>query len=294
MILENLLNNCRISDRQIGKKIGISGGAVSARILKLEKSGVIVKNTLKVEPPVLGYGVFYVVITGQDTSEILKQIELLGRPFLVVPCIGGISVLGIVVKDNVSEKIKSAKQIMKDVRVLTIFEAMMPKYSFHFTKTDLLIMKELVEDPRLQIEKISEKTGFSSKTVKRCIDKFIESNAFQFTVTFDPIAMKNYIPFVILTEVETDVNGIIKDLESKLKGYFLQKPFVIKNQIVLFFVGKTIFELDEITQKVRNSKGIKSADLFIPKKIIFLNEWVNDAISVAMKSDKLHLVYETN
>ena len=31
-ILSRLLNNCRESDRQIGKELGMSGGAVSARI----------------------------------------------------------------------------------------------------------------------------------------------------------------------------------------------------------------------------------------------------------------------
>ena len=37
-ILSNLLNNCRESDRQIGMELGISGGAVSARIRKMEKN----------------------------------------------------------------------------------------------------------------------------------------------------------------------------------------------------------------------------------------------------------------
>ncbi len=34
-ILNVLLDNCRESDRQIGKKIGISGGAVKSRIQKM-------------------------------------------------------------------------------------------------------------------------------------------------------------------------------------------------------------------------------------------------------------------
>ena len=36
-ILSRLLNNCRESDRQIGMELGISGGAVRARIKKMEK-----------------------------------------------------------------------------------------------------------------------------------------------------------------------------------------------------------------------------------------------------------------
>ncbi len=36
-ILSSLLNNCRESDRQIGMKLGMSGGAVRARIRKMEE-----------------------------------------------------------------------------------------------------------------------------------------------------------------------------------------------------------------------------------------------------------------
>jgi len=46
-ILSRLLNNCRESDRQIGKVVGISGGAVKSRIKKIVGSGVIEYFTLK-------------------------------------------------------------------------------------------------------------------------------------------------------------------------------------------------------------------------------------------------------
>jgi len=66
-ILNVLLDNCREPDMQIGKKIGISGGAVKTRIQKMIDNKVIEKFTLKIEPPVLGYNLFYVVVTGLVT-----------------------------------------------------------------------------------------------------------------------------------------------------------------------------------------------------------------------------------
>ena len=60
-ILGRLLNNCRESDRQIGKDLGISGSSVRARVQKMEKSGIIEKFTVKVDPPLLGLGVMYIV-----------------------------------------------------------------------------------------------------------------------------------------------------------------------------------------------------------------------------------------
>ena len=40
-ILSRLLNNCRESDRQIGKELGISGGAVRVRIKKMQESALL-------------------------------------------------------------------------------------------------------------------------------------------------------------------------------------------------------------------------------------------------------------
>jgi len=82
-ILSRLLNNCRESDRQIGIKLGISGGAVRARIRKMEEGEVIGEFFIKVEPSVFGYGVLYFVVSGENIDEIFEQLSLVGEPFLI-------------------------------------------------------------------------------------------------------------------------------------------------------------------------------------------------------------------
>jgi len=75
---------------------------------------------------------------------------------------------------------------------------------------------------------------------------------------------------------------------------YLQIPFIAKNQIVLFMYSENIFKMDELTQKVRNVENVKSADLFIPKKISFYIDWLEKVIIDFKKSSKLHLTYQTN
>ncbi len=58
--------------------------------------------------------------------------------------------------------------------------------------------------------------------------------------------------------------------------------------------SRSVFDMDELTQKVRTIENIKSADLFIPKKISFYMKWIEDVIDDAKKSSKLHLTYQTN
>lgn len=293
-ILSRLLNNCRESDRQIGKELGISGGSVRARIRKMENSQVIENFIVKVDPPVLGLGVLYIVVSGENIKEILEQISLVGKPFFVVPCVGGVTVCGIVVKEDIHEKIKLANELMKDVRILSIFEAESPGFDSNLTKTDLEILNELMKDPRQKIESISKKTNLSTKTVTRCIEKINENEGIQFTLVYDPTKIENFIPHAILTWIEGDIKNTLKNLEKKFSESFLQIPFIAKNQIVLFMYSKDIYNMDDLTQQVRNVENIKSADLFIPKKITFLNEWLMSAIKELKKSPTLHLMYQTN
>jgi len=293
-ILTNLLNNCRESDRQIGINVGISGGAVKSRINKMLKSRVIKFFTLKIEPPALGYGVIYFVVTGEDLDEVLQQVKLIGEPFFVVPCVGGITVCSIVIKENVQQKLELAKNLMKNVRVLAIFEAESAGTSPNLTKTDLQIINELTKDPRQKIEELAKKTSLSTKTVTRSLDKLQTDETIQFTLVYEPTKIEGYIPYGILTWIDGNLKQILDVLENKFSEHFLQKPFLAKNQIVLFMYSDNIYKLDQLTQQIKKISGIRSADLFIPRKISLPQEWIKNAIAEAKKSPKLHLMYQMN
>jgi DNA-binding Lrp family transcriptional regulator len=291
-ILSYLLNNCRTPDRQIGKEIGISGVAVKSRIQKMLDQKIIEEFALKIEPPVLGYSVLYFVVIGKELDDILSKIRLVGEPFFVVPCVGGITVCSIVVRENPEQKMEIAKNILRDVRVLSIFEAKNPEIRSDLTKTDIEIIDILLREPRLKIEEIAKLSGFSTKTVARSLDKLQNDEAIQFTLIYNPRKMGEYIPFAILVGVTTEVKKTLRILEKEFSSSFLQKPFVHMDKIVMFSYSNNIFKIDEQIQKVQEIADMQSVDLFIPKKITFPNKWVKDAIEQAKRSKKLHLIPE--
>ena len=293
-ILSKLLNNCRESDRQIGIDLGMSGGAVNARIRKMQKLEIIEEFFIKVEPPVLGYGILYFVVSGENMKEVLEQVSLVGEPHFVAPCVGGITVCSIIVKENLEQKIELAKKLMKDFQVLSIFEAENPGFNTDLTKTDLEILEELIKDPRQKIETIAKNAKMSTKTITRCIEKLQKNEGIQFTTIYDPKKIKKFIPYAIITWIESDLKETLKEMNKEFSNTYLQIPFIAKNQIVLFMYSNNIYKIDELTQKVRNLKNVKSADLFIPKKISFYNKWLKNTIIDFKKSSKLHLTYQTN
>ena len=289
-ILSNLLNNCRESDRQIGQKIGLSGVAVKSRINKMLKSKLIEKFTLKIEPHLLGYNVIYLVTAGQDVNEIVKQVKLVGEPFFIVPCVGGISACGIVVKGEVEQKIAIINNLLKEVRILNIFEAEDAGIKSNLTKTDLDVIELLLKDPQEQIDIIAKNLHLSTKTVTRSIEKLQKNPAFQFTLTYDPSKIKPYISHAILCVVNGSIQNLLKTLEKQFEDHFMQIPFIAKNQIALFLYSEDIFEMDEMVQKARSVENVISAENFMPKKISLPYDWIRNAIKENRKSERLHLL----
>jgi DNA-binding Lrp family transcriptional regulator len=291
-IISNLLNNCRKPDRQIGKEIGISGSVVKSRIQKMIKNKIIEEFALKIEPHVLGFSVLYFVVKGKEIEDILKQIRFVGEPFFVVPCVGGITVCSIVVKEDPIKKMELAKRLLHDVRVLSIFEAKNPEIRSDLTKTDIKIIDILLEKPRLKIESIAKESGFSTKTITRSLEKLQNDEAIQFTIIHNPKKMGEFIPFTILVLVNGDVRKTLSKLTKIFSESFLQKPFLHLNQIVLFMFTDNVYKMDDLVKSAHEIETIQSVDLFIPKIISFPQKWARDAILAAKKSKRLHLIPE--
>ena len=221
---------------------------------------------------------------------------------MVVPCVGGITVCGVAVygDDNNSSgqmgrKADLARELMRDVRILSIFEAggqiRDPRCNDcgnNMTRTDMEVLRMLAESPRGRTDEMAEKMGVSAKTVARCRDKLYAMPDVQFTLTYDPQKLKGYIPYAVLAWTKGLPADALPRLDAEFSKYYLQPPFIAESQAVLFMYCKTIYEMDAITQRVRESPQVSSADLFIPKKISLYDQWLRDAIAEATSSPKLH------
>ena len=288
-ILSRLLNNCRKPDRQIGRELGISGGAVGTRINKLEKLGIIEKFCLKVEPPLLGLNMFYIVVNTQNQKEIIKNVKLAGMPFTIVPCVGGNTVIGVVVKEDMEQKIELLEKLMQNVRVMSVFEANNTMIKHNLTRTDLEILNHLTNNPRKKIEQLSKDTKLSTKTINRGLEKLQNNESIQFTLVFDPSKIEGFVCYAVVAITQDDIPQMLKKFEKEFSGDYLMTPFLAKNQIVLFMYSENIFEMDEMTEKIAKVEGTITTELFIPKKIDMPEKWLEKRLETLTKSQTLHI-----
>ncbi|MDC0202794.1 AsnC family transcriptional regulator [Candidatus Nitrosopelagicus sp.] len=288
-ILSRLLNNCRKPDRQIGRELGISGGAVGSRISKMQKLRIIEKFCLKVEPPLLGLNMFYIVVNTQNQKEIIKNVKLAGMPFAIVPCVGGNTVIGVIVKEDMKQKIELLEKLMENVRVMSVFEADNTKITHNLTRTDLEILNQLIEDPRKKIEQLSKDTKLSTKTINRGLEKLQDNELIQFTLVYDPSKIEGFLCYAVVAITQEDIPEMLKKFEKEFSEDYLMTPFLAKNQIVLFLYSESIFKMDEMTERVAKVEGTITTELFIPKKIDMPEKWLEKRLETLTKSQTLHI-----
>ncbi len=256
-ILGILTINCRTPDRQIGKKVGLSGVSVKSRIDKMERAGIIQNFTMKVEPPSLGYGVIYLIVPGSNEAGIVKKLKLVGEPFFVVPCLGDITACGIVVENEVEQKTELAKNLISNARIVLTL--------------------------------VAKSTKLSTKTITRTIEKFEKNPAIQFTIIYDPRKLEKFVAFAVLAMVQSNMKKIKKEIVTGFGDYFWQVPFTAKELLVLFMYSDNIYNADTMRHKIKEMDGIVFTEVFFPKKITMPTTWISNSIKSAARSEKLHI-----
>ena len=288
-ILGILTVNCRVPDRQIGKKVGLSGVAVKSRITKMIKSGIIQNFTIKMEPPSLGYGVIYLVVPSDDEVGIVKKLKLVGEPFFVVPCLGDITACGIVVEKDLEQKTELVKNLISNARIILTLNAQDSEFRLDLTKTDFKILEQLLKNPREKIDSLAESTSLSTKTVTRAIEKFETNPAVQFTIIYDPRKLEKFIAFALLAMVQDNTKKVLKEIEVGFGEYFWQVPFTAKEMLVLFMYSDNIYNADIMHHKIKHADGVVFTEVFFPKKIAMPTDWITNALKNALRSEKLHV-----
>jgi len=291
-ILGILTINCRTSDRQIGKKVGLSGVSVKARITKMGRAGIIQNFTMKVEPPSLGYGVIYLVVPSDDEVGIVKKLKLIGEPFFVVPCLGDITACGIVVEKDVEQKTELVKNLISNARIILTLNAQDSEFRADLTKTDFKILEQLLKNPKEKIDSLAKSTSLSAKTVARTIEKFEANPAIQFTIIYDPRKLEKFIAFALLAIVQNDTRKVLKEIESGFGDHFWQVPFTAKEMLVLFMYSDNIYNADIMHHKIKHTDGVAFTEVFFPKKITMPTEWISNSVKNASRSMKLHVPIE--
>ena len=85
-LLEELQTDARLSNAELGRRVGLSAPAVAERIARLQESGAITGFRAEVDPRALGYSLSVLIRIRPAPRELRKVAELAVRTPEVVEC----------------------------------------------------------------------------------------------------------------------------------------------------------------------------------------------------------------
>lgn len=283
-----LLVNGRASYQSVGNELRLSSNAVKNRVMKMIDDGVIARFIAQIKLEAFGYDLIYAIISHGNEQEdiILDRVKLVGDTFMMINCVGNIIVLGIAVKGELEQKMELVKKLVEPAIIVNIFSVRaMPVKKL--IQTDLVLIKHLVRYPRASINDIARALRISTRTVKRRLDFLSKIGVVNFTMLYNPAAMKGFIQFSLLLDIdERKYKEVVSRIYKQLGDHFLlpPPPLYQKSMIVIILYSDNVYSMDEMFKSVMKIDGVKNVELSIPTKIDFKLDWFIKSIDKALKT----------
>lgn len=296
-IMRMLLVNGRASYQSIGDELRLSSNTVKMRVRKMIDEGAIVRFVTNVKLEAFGYDLLYIVVShgSEQESEILHKVKLVGETFMIIKCVGGVTVLGLAVKGELEKKMELVKTLLEPAIVVSMFPVKASPVE-RLTRTDLLLIRHLIKYPRATANDIARAIRVSTRTVKRRLDALTKNEVIHFMILFNPAAMKGYIHFSMLLDVDAKkYRYVVRRIYEELSDNFLLPPPPIyqDSAIVVLLYSDSVYSMDEMFKKVKNLDGVQNVELFMPSKLEFKQDWFVKVIdSLLRKSRETTVIHQ--
>jgi len=301
-ILYELDINCRQSNTQIGKKVGLKKDVVSYRIKRMQDENIIIDFWTAINTFKLGYHVYRIYITFQYVNEnikreISKQFEEYENTWVVYSTYRSEVDFGVVIWiKNIYEFYQFWEKILDrygdffaksvvsiytqavcykksylvpdnyDKSARKMYVATSGEKAIEIDEIDFKILNEIALNARMPLIELAEKLGCSSQTISYRIQNLIKNGviqAFRVRINLSQFDLQFYRVDIYLRS-HHQKNSIIKYLEDK--SYFEGLNHAIGwADIEPEFIVKNVNELNQILTEI---------DLKFPNTIKKQNYWI--------------------
>lgn len=143
-----------------------------------------------------------------------------------------------------------------------------PGQKMELTKLHLRVLKVLIEEPRLSIVEIANRSGLTARRVRRILGQLQENGAVQFKALVE-LGAASGIPFIARirwNEKRTTYGSIIEWLERKYP-LAVWEHFISATEPILFtlLAGENLTNVNEIAREIRRHPDIESVITSISK-----------------------------
>jgi DNA-binding Lrp family transcriptional regulator len=218
-IFRNLLENSRITYRELADMCNLSVSSIHKRIRRLEDYGII--GAYIARPSLIALKSIFVLIFGTSKAksmdvvskevgqhESVRYIGITGGKFIYI----SVFLRDISELQDLSTYVSEAAWISEPtIGIINIPYITIPE---SLTSIDYKILKSLNRDARKSITDIADDVGISAKTVRTRLDYMIENQLVTFRIQWYPHKESFVTVFHLTLNKGTDINSTIKYLHE--------------------------------------------------------------------------------
>lgn len=264
-IVMDLLVNCRQSYQASARKYEITLNAIKKRIQKLLSDEVMEFHLLPHLAMLDGnWAISFINTTGEeDQRSFIKELgdnrmitevgTLSGNSYIVYAIYSGL--------EGLSEFNKFLRSL-KPVKEIDVYQILMHRGSkVEISARQLKIIHCLVNDPRMQLSKIAECSGYSAKTVRKALNEVMESEGLWFGVRLN-LSSADEVAIIVKIdwdEQESELQEVLEWLNVEFPVEFWAPMIAVSRPIIFaIFLVDRVKEINPIVEKIKKAAFVKS------------------------------------
>jgi DNA-binding Lrp family transcriptional regulator len=265
-ILAALARNCRITYQELSRRHGISANAIRRRIMNLEETGEISSYVVSLSAGMIGSNQIFGYLTSDGSRDEVEMIDQMGsHPNITAAAAYSNGTYAFVANYDTTQEMHELSSFLRNIKSVIDAEIHPTIISLgqkmELTKLHLRILKFLVEDPRLSVVEIANRSGLTARRVRRLLGQLEESGAVHFKALME-LGAASSIPFVARirwNERSTSYEQVIDLLEKKYP-LAVWEHFVSATEPILFTLlsGESLTDVNEMTREIRRHPNIES------------------------------------
>ncbi len=285
-----LMNNSRLTYREISDHLGLSVNAVYKRIQILIDLRVIEKFAARLKPYAINaiYTFIFGQSNAQDMDEVIAELEKHDNTWQIVLSSRNYMYIGAMLEnihqlDDYSSFISQAAKIqspkvglLSGVHYTAPIPYIVPKSrAMNYDKLDLEIIRSLHNDSRKPISEVADEVNSTSNTIRRRLTRMIEEGIIELSIDFNPEASSDiFATFQITVKPSVDKNEIAHLLNDKFHpNLFYCWTFSNLPNIILCWVwANNTKELTELVEDIKK-ENIDSIVFDIMYKVYYFDTW---------------------
>jgi DNA-binding Lrp family transcriptional regulator len=281
-ILRVLIHDCRTSYRIISQLVGLSTNAAKARVYRLVSSGMITRYFITLNHSVFGYSKIYYVFlrTTKKMEVVLNRIKDTGNLIVEVEGMGGTLMLAIAIKPEQEGPIQFHIATLKPALIRNLFVEQSFPLRLKLRKTDFMIIKCLLHEPRMEVSEIAKRISMSAKTVTNRLTKMKNDRIIVFNVATDPLKMKSHIRYSMFIRLRKKDRKVIIQVQEIMEKYSMIALHMINyNDLVIYqLIVSSVFDIDFALKRIESIVGVDRVEAFVPFRAKMHQYWIINEI----------------